>query len=145
MTDFLRWLTNALGFAIYLLGLLVLAAASAVAFLSWLGLRVAIELWREWRGDYNGWPHSDSKQLARPAGIEPTTPSLEGSCSIQLSYRRAANDSTAVPRCKTCEFPLQRSDDLDLWYCDTNDCLEYRLVQVRGEAAEMEAAHAQVH
>ena len=27
--------------------------------------------------------------LARPAGLEPATTSLEGSCSIQLSYGRA--------------------------------------------------------
>ena len=26
--------------------------------------------------------------LARPAGLEPATPSLEGSCSIHLSYGR---------------------------------------------------------
>ena len=33
------------------------------------------------------------RRLARPAGLEPATPSLEGSCSIQLSYGRArAND-----------------------------------------------------
>jgi hypothetical protein len=29
--------------------------------------------------------------MARPAGIEPTTHCLEGSCSIQLSYGRAGN------------------------------------------------------
>jgi hypothetical protein len=28
------------------------------------------------------------RQMARPAGFEPATPSLEGSCSIQLSYGR---------------------------------------------------------
>ena len=28
-------------------------------------------------------------KLARPAGLEPAAPSLEGSCSIQLSYGRA--------------------------------------------------------
>ena len=28
------------------------------------------------------------KTLARPAGLEPAAPSLEGSCSIQLSYGR---------------------------------------------------------
>lgn len=28
------------------------------------------------------------KKVVRPAGIEPTTHCLEGSCSIQLSYRR---------------------------------------------------------
>ena len=28
-------------------------------------------------------------KLARPAGFEPATSSLEGSCSIQLSYGRA--------------------------------------------------------
>ncbi len=27
-------------------------------------------------------------RVARPAGIEPATPSLEGSCSIRLSYGR---------------------------------------------------------
>ncbi len=28
--------------------------------------------------------------VARPAGFEPAAPSLEGSCSIQLSYGRVA-------------------------------------------------------
>lgn len=39
------------------------------------------------------------EDLASPAGIEPATPSLEGSCSIQLSYaadRGAVSDSTAA-------------------------------------------------
>ena len=31
---------------------------------------------------------SDNSKVARPAGFEPATPSLEGSCSIQLSYGR---------------------------------------------------------
>ena len=29
------------------------------------------------------------RKLARPAGLEPATPSLEGSCSIRLNYGRA--------------------------------------------------------
>jgi hypothetical protein len=28
------------------------------------------------------------RKLARPAGLEPATPGLEGRCSIQLSYGR---------------------------------------------------------
>jgi hypothetical protein len=32
-------------------------------------------------------------QLARPAGLEPATPSLEGSCSIQLSYGRVGRNT----------------------------------------------------
>ena len=28
------------------------------------------------------------KRVARPAGLEPATPGLEGRCSIQLSYGR---------------------------------------------------------
>jgi hypothetical protein len=31
---------------------------------------------------------SERATMARPAGIEPTTHCLEGSCSIQLSYGR---------------------------------------------------------
>src|SRR3546814_8106660 len=30
-----------------------------------------------------------TQRMARPAGVEPATTSLEGSCSIQLSYGRA--------------------------------------------------------
>jgi hypothetical protein len=50
------------------------------------------------RDDVNGWlneaplsgtPAANSENcLARPAGFEPATPSLEGSCSIRLSYGR---------------------------------------------------------
>jgi site-specific DNA recombinase len=36
--------------------------------------------------DFSGQENS----LARPAGLEPATPSLEGSCSIQLNYGRAS-------------------------------------------------------
>src|SRR5256885_3022643 len=37
-------------------------------------------------------PHSETqrKQLARPAGLEPTTPSLEGWCSIRFELRARA-------------------------------------------------------
>ena len=31
---------------------------------------------------------SDLGEMARPAGLEPATPSLEGTCSIRLSYGR---------------------------------------------------------
>jgi hypothetical protein len=32
--------------------------------------------------------HERPKRKARPAGLEPATPGLEGRCSIQLSYGR---------------------------------------------------------
>lgn len=36
------------------------------------------------------------REMARPAGLEPATPSLEGSCSIQLNYGRALRVSIAA-------------------------------------------------
>ena len=37
--------------------------------------------------------HKHLKHMARPTGFEPVAPSLEGSCSIQLSYGRAPHRS----------------------------------------------------
>ena len=34
------------------------------------------------------WDLPADRGMARPAGLEPATPSLEGSCSIQLNYGR---------------------------------------------------------
>ena len=39
-------------------------------------------------GKIPGALEGQARQMARPAGIEPTTHCLEGSCSIQLSYGR---------------------------------------------------------
>ena len=38
------------------------------------------------------------RKVARPAGLEPATPGLEGRCSIQLSYGRGRPDLTASRR-----------------------------------------------
>ena len=58
--------------------------------------------------------------MARPKGLEPLAHSLEGCCSIQLSYRRSSpsesgtplteiNYSTALPDCPyvQCEFHIK--------------------------------------
>lgn len=107
------------------------------------------------------------EDLACPAGIEPATPSLEGSCSVRLSYGDGASDSTARlplrsklcegvvwpapppnmnrgPNCKTCVRPLVYYANLDLFYCITHDCPDFRLVQMEGSAwREMEVTDAQ--
>ena len=47
------------------------------------------------RRSYSVWT-SLFRRLARPAGFEPAAPSLEGSCSIQLSYGRASASPSVV-------------------------------------------------
>ena len=37
-------------------------------------------------------------KMARPAGVEPATSCLEGTCSIQLSYGRVAGEIAAIYR-----------------------------------------------
>jgi hypothetical protein len=94
--------------------------------------------------------------LVRPAGIEPATPSLEGSCSIPLSYGRGASDST--PRrgyvldiadadgacrrlaCSKCLVPLHR-DDVGKSWCVNSDCPDY--LRPVNTSSVMEASDAQ--
>ena len=40
------------------------------------------------RDDLSHLCHTGIEKVARPAGLEPATPGLEGRCSIQLSYGR---------------------------------------------------------
>ena len=42
--------------------------------------------------------------MARLKGLEPLTHCLEGSCSIQLSYRRISVDSRPLPSAKPAPF-----------------------------------------
>jgi CRP/FNR family cyclic AMP-dependent transcriptional regulator len=55
--------------------------------------RLHCELLRRCRGVSAGEDIVYLPQLARPAGFEPATPSLEGSCSVQLSYGRVGASS----------------------------------------------------
>ena len=48
------------------------------------------EVERNLQGDFSRW--SGGEKMARPAGLEPATHSLEGCCSIQLSYGRLSAD-----------------------------------------------------
>jgi hypothetical protein len=43
--------------------------------------------------------------MARPAGLEPAAPSLEGSCSIQLSYGRVLFSLSVTLTCARCFAP----------------------------------------
>ena len=55
------------------------------------------------------WTCSSQHLLADEAGIEPTTPGLEGRCSIRLSYSPAASIvalKSMVPLCHLCPRDL---------------------------------------
>ena len=56
------------------------------------------------------WPYVRRLGLARPAGFEPATSSLEGSCSIQLSYGRAQARSNG--NCRAAEPRYAFADDV---------------------------------
>src|SRR5436189_4006738 len=50
-------------------------------------------------------------EVARPAGLEPAAPSLEGSCSIQLSYGRVDSIVRRTPRPTPSSEPSDKLAD----------------------------------